>query len=83
MPYASLHGGRVGHSRTTKRRITIVDHRYLGLDVLNRSRAALTPACGYPTLGKGLCVFCIPTAATEIDLAINCFDGASDFNPAA
>ena len=44
---------------------------------------AICPACGYPTLGKGLCALCIPTAAEEIGLVVDVVDGASDFNPAA
>ena len=44
---------------------------------------AICPACGYPTLGKGLCALCIPIAAEEIGLVVDVVDGASDFNPAA
>ena len=44
------------------------------------SSLAICPACGHPTLGKGLCALCAlcnPTAATEIDL-VDVFDAASD-----
>jgi hypothetical protein len=43
----------------------------------------ICPACGYPTLAKGLCAFCIPIAASRIDLVFDAFGGASDVNPAA
>ena len=47
-------------------------------------RITTCPACGYPTLGGVLCAACILiSAAAQIDLAIDIFDGASGSNPAA
>jgi hypothetical protein len=46
-------------------------------------KLAICPACGYPTLGMGICAACLPSAATEVDPVNRVSYGAPDFNPAA